>query len=245
MSRLRQQEKGGVFLSQSSCMLFPSRFPSPSHPRMPPSHNPQEHPDDPAPIDWALVDFVLKGVLLILGILYYCLNRRCAKLFAEEVLDHREEHELHREHLLPHWSPYYSADLLSNISDAFDIPPDRGLPPGLKEPSSPLPLPSPQPVCSKPSPSRTCSPTPPSLDCSLLRELSTPPPGSDPIHPVPQICIPDYDGRRGPCFDIGLLRGVADILFTPSAPSPPPPRPRPPRDPFPNATEVCPCEAFL
>ncbi len=219
---------------------------------MPPTHDPQEHPDDPAPIYWALVDFLLKGALLFLGILYYFLNRRCAKLFAEEVLDHREERELHQEHLLPRWSPYYSADreilrLLSNISDALDIPPDHGLPPGLKEPSSPLPLPPPPPARSKPGPGRTRSPTPPSLDCSLLQGLSTPPPGTDPIRRVPQFSIPDYDGGRGPHFDFGMLRGVADVLFTPSAPSPPhPPRPRtPPRDLFPNATEVRPCEAFL
>ncbi len=222
---------------------------------MPPTHDPQEHPEDPAPVDWAYVDLLLKGALLFLGLLYYLLNRRCAKLFAEEVLDHREERELHREHLLPRWSPYYSADreilrLLSNISDALDIPPDRGLPPGLKEPASPLPLPPPDtaPGSSKPSSSNTRSPTPPSLDCSLLRGLSTPPPGSDPIRrPAPQFYIPDYPSRRGPRFDFGMLSGVADVLFTPSAPSPPPPpRPRtPPRDPFPNATEVRPCEAFL
>ncbi len=91
---------------------------------MPPTHDPQEHPDDPAPVDWALVDFLLKGALLILGILYYFLNRRCTKFFAEEVLDHREKRELHQEHLLPRWSPYYSDDreilrLLSNISDTL------------------------------------------------------------------------------------------------------------------------------
>ncbi len=70
------------------------------------------------------------------------------------------------EHLLPRWSPWYCAyreilRLLSKISDALDISPDFGLPPGLKKPSSPLPLPP-------PDPKHTRHPTPPSLDCSLL-----------------------------------------------------------------------------
>ena len=159
---------------------------------MPPAHDPKEHTEGSPPINWALVDFTLKGALLILGILYYLIKGRCARLFAEEVHNHREEGEMHREYLLPRWSPYYCADreilrLLSNISDALDIPPDCGLPPVLKEPPPQLPLPSPKPVCSSPGPSCTRPPTPPSLDCSLLRRLSTPPPDTDPIRPVSQL----------------------------------------------------------
>ena len=69
---------------------------------MPPTHGSEEHPKDPTPVNWALVDFILNGALIILGFFYYFLNRRCAKLFVEEVLDHREEREMHWEHLLPH-----------------------------------------------------------------------------------------------------------------------------------------------
>ncbi len=67
---IQSTKKEGAFFPQSSCLLFPSRFPPLPHPRMPPTPDPEEHTETSTPVDLALDDFVLKSTLLILGILY-------------------------------------------------------------------------------------------------------------------------------------------------------------------------------